>query len=281
MGDKEAFAAAKAMVISMSGTAYDNRTSDGQSIGDIKSKESLQKFVRRSRNRRSLGKLGRMALFVALAAVFVTLAMAAMFRVRTIEVAGTTRYSAQQVIVLSGISEGDSLFSSPDLSVLHDRLPYIKSAKISRKLPYTITITVSEDSAGYYCELYGEYFALSEDLRVLERADSDEGFVSDGYVRLELPAIDSAVVGGRIVFESDADDKYVSAYVSAMQDSTLKYRVTAFDLRENFDLKLICDGIYLVEIGDGRGPRDEAFERPWRCSHRPRLFRRIPRRRST
>ena len=206
MGDKEAFAAAKAMVISMSGTAYDNRTSDGQSIGDIKSKESLQKFVRRSRNRRSLGKLGRMALFVALAAVFVTLAMAAMFRVRTIEVAGTTRYSAQQVIVVSGISEGDSLFSSPDLSVLHDRLPYIKSAKISRKLPYTITITVSEDSAGYYCELYGEYFALSEDLRVLERADSDEGFVSDGYVRLELPAIDSAVVGGRIVFVSDADD---------------------------------------------------------------------------
>lgn len=251
MGDKEAFAAAKAMVISMSGTAYDNRTSDGQSIGDIKSKESLQKFVRRSRNRKSLGKLGRMALFVALAAVFVTLAMAAMFRVRTIEVAGTTRYSAQQVIVVSGISEGDSLFSSPDLSVLHDRLPYIKSAKISRKLPYTITITVSEDSAGYYCELYGEYFALSEDLRVLERADSDEGFVSDGYVRLELPAIDSAVVGGRIVFESDADDKYVSAYVSAMQDSTLKYRVTAFDLRDKFDLKLICDGIYLVEIGDG------------------------------
>ena len=233
----------------MSQVAFDN--SPDKDIGDIKSRESLQRFVRRSRSRKSLGKLGRLLLFFILAAVFLTLAMAAMFRVREINVVGNTRYSSQQVIVVSGIEDGDSLFSNPDLSVLHDRLPYIKLARISRTLPYTMTITVVEDTAGYYCELYGEYFALSDDLRVLGRADSDAEFLSDGYVRLELPEIDSAVVGSRIVFASDADDKYVTQYVSAMQESTLRARVTAFDLRDKFDLKLICDRIYLVELGDG------------------------------
>ena len=149
----------------------------GQSIGDVKSKESLQKFVRRSRNRRSL-RQSRTEWRSSWRGSPPFSSPFSRWRgyVQGPDESrspGTTRYSAQQVIVVSGISEGGVEPVSSDLSVLHDRLPYIKSAKVSRKLPYTITMTVSEDSAGYYCELYGEYSRFPR-ISGVERADSDE-----------------------------------------------------------------------------------------------------------
>lgn len=193
-----------------------------------------------------------MLIFLLLGAAFVFVCFSVFFRVRAVEVVGAAKYTPEQIKEVCGFEEGQSLYGvSGDLSRLHERLPYIKGAKLTRKLPYTLVVTVTEDEAAYYCRLYGEYFALSEDLRVLERSAEPETFAGEGCTELLLPEIDSAVVGGKIVFTRDSDEKYVRAYLEVLSTNVLRDRVTAFDLRDKFDLKLQCDSIYLVELADG------------------------------
>ena len=115
-----------------------------------------------------------------------------------------------------------------------------------------ITVEASgEDEAAAWCELYGEYFVLSGELRILDRVSEPSLLEGQGLFELRLPEIDSAIVGRRIEFASESDDEYVTAYLDAVIGSVLYPRITALDLRDKFDLKLICDDLYLVELADG------------------------------
>ncbi|MBQ8509176.1 MAG: FtsQ-type POTRA domain-containing protein [Clostridia bacterium] len=224
---------------------------DRSELQAIKSKESLQKFHKHNRTRKQISRLTRMLVFLLLGVVFVVLCLNLFFRIETIEVVGSGRYSAQDVLDAAGIEKGQSLFlvSDRDFDGLPARLAYIEDARITRRLPSTLIITLTEDTPRYVLELYGEYFELSTDLRVLARA-FDRDSVSEGLCDLVLPELDAAIVGSKLVFTDEADEKYVRSYLSLMESSTLYDRITGIDLRDKFDLAILCDGIYLVNMGD-------------------------------
>ena len=66
-----------------------------------------------------------------------------------------------------------------------------------------------------------------------------------------MPAINSAITGSKIEFETDASQRYVTSYLEALQASDILPKVTAFDLRDRFNADFICEGIYLVHLGNG------------------------------
>jgi len=179
--------------------------------------------------------------------------LAVFFRASKIEVEGNSRYSKEAVIKASGIEKGTSLFkiSDKDAVGVLEELPYIKEVSVDRKLPDTVVITVSEDEAVYYADIYGSLFLLSSDLRVLERVNKRSELEKMQLVELVLPEIDYALIGDRLVFPDDVTDKYVSSYVDALAQSPLLKSTTAFDLRRRFDLALIAKDLYLVELGTG------------------------------
>ncbi|MCI8387322.1 MAG: FtsQ-type POTRA domain-containing protein [Clostridiales bacterium] len=228
-------------------------TGDNSELQKIKSKESLQKFVRHNRKKKAYSRLSYILILLVLSTLFLIICLAVFFKIKDVEVLGSTRYSTEELLDYCGIETGQSLYevSSSDLAGLSDRFSYIRSARLTRKLPHTLIITIVEDEPSYYCELYGEYFVMSQELRVLERSNDEEKLKENGLIMLKLPEIDSAIIGHRLTFTSDSDDKYVTAYLNALDSSMLYKRVTAFDLRDKFDLKLICDSIYLVELAGG------------------------------
>lgn len=189
---------------------------------------------------------------ILVVAVFTVICFTKIFVIKSVEVVGTDRYTGEELLSLLGASEGDSLYSvhSGDASTLSARLSLVRSIKVTRRLPQTLIFTIAEDEAVYYCELFGEYFLLSDTLRVLDRV-FDESAIESGLMRVELPTIDRAIVGGQIVFENDSDMKYVITYLDALRASSIYERVNAFDLRDKFELELICDSKYLVQLSDG------------------------------
>ena len=242
----------------MNGNADNRRdsrffTGDRSELQEIKSKESLQKFVRHNRKRKRLSRLSYAFIFLVLGTIFVIICLAVFFKIENIEVIGLSRYSAAEIINAVGIKTGESLYSvnNSALSGLSDKFAYISSARIQRQLPNTLIIEIEEDEAVSWCELYGEYFILSPQLRVLDRVSEPSLLEGQELIELRLPDIDSAIIGRRIEFSSTSDDEYVSAYLDALYSSVLFSRVTAFDLRDKFDLKLICDNLYLVELASG------------------------------
>ncbi|MBQ8552465.1 MAG: FtsQ-type POTRA domain-containing protein [Clostridia bacterium] len=226
---------------------------DEQELAQIKSKESLQKFQKHNRTRRHFSRLTYFVIFGVLTAVFVIICLAVFFRIKEIEIVGSSRYSKERILSITGIEEGLSLYeiSNSDLEPLRGRLAYIKQARITRQLPHTLIINITEDEPRYMCELYGEYFILSDELRVLDRVFERSELDGMGLIELVFPEINSALVGYEIEFAAEVSERYVTAYIDALESSPLFSKTTAFDLRDRFNLALIASDIYLIDLGNG------------------------------
>lgn len=233
----------------------DERISDVDpgELHELKSREALRRFKRQNHFRKGFGRLVQVIISILVVASFGAVCFTKVFVIRNVEVVGTDRYTSSDILTLLAACEGDSLYSvrSTEVESLTSRLSLVRSIKVSRKLPDTLIFTITEDEAVYYCELFGEYFLLSSTLRVLDRVFDESSLPEEGLLRLELPTVDRAIVGSQLVFESDSDMKYVSAYLETLSSSSVYERVNAFDLRDKFDLELICDSKYLVQLSNG------------------------------
>ncbi len=228
-------------------------TGDERELQEIKNKVVLQKLQKSRRIRKRISQLLFAGTVLAVVAVFLIVCFAVFFRIREIEVIPGDRYSKEHILSLTGIEEGMSLFevSNRDLEVLYGDLAYVSDARIMRKFPDTLIIELTEDEGRYVCELYGEYFVLSEEFRVLDRVFDRSALDGDGLVELVLPEINSAVVGYTLEFENDISREYVTAYVDALEASPMIRKVTSFDLRDRFELAMIAEGRYLIDFGSG------------------------------
>ena len=191
--------------------------------------------------------------FAIIVLVFILVCLSMFFRVSEIEVVGSSRYTAEQLLQYSSVEKGMSLFTvtASDFDGSIERLPYINSVSVTRKLPDTIIVTVNEDEPRYVVTLYGEHFLLSQELRVLGRVEDKASLGDQRIIELVFPEIDSAIIGDRVEFSHSVSDRYVKAYLNALETSPLYSKTTAFDLRDRFSLALIASNKYIVNLGNG------------------------------
>ena len=108
----------------------------------------------RGRRGRRFGVLYKLLTLVVVCAAAV-LALTLFFKVESVEVTGNSRYSAQEIQDACGVQLGDNLYllSKPDMvQRLHQQLPYIDEVRITRRLPNTLCVQVTEFSTVYAVE---------------------------------------------------------------------------------------------------------------------------------
>jgi len=174
------------------------------------------------------------------------------FVVSDFTVEGASAYSADEIVAASGVRAGDNLysFSSRDAEAEATlRLPYIRRLEVNRTLPDQVMFTVTEDTAVFYTEIYGEIRALSGTLRVLEKTDAADA-EARGLIRLRLPQVQSAVSGRVLEFTSERSTLRIREILSQVIASALCGRITQIDLRDLRDLRMVSDGTYLLTFGE-------------------------------
>jgi cell division protein FtsQ len=85
-------------------------------------------------------------------------------RVKTVEVHGNTRFSSEQIVAMSAIKQGDSIFTlkNAEIKSLLLKDPYIRTADIEVKLPDTVLLKISENTACAMI-LYMDSFIILDD----------------------------------------------------------------------------------------------------------------------
>lgn len=189
------------------------------------------------------------ASFVLLLALYVLYAYVLV--VASVEVVGNERYTAEALIAASGISVGDKMYELPvdeaELEVeLTKRFPYIKSVELKRAIPDRIVITVTEETAVFAAEIYGEYALLSEELRVLELSQTEP--VGE-YIKLVLPEVKNAIEGETIEFKTDMLDVAQKAAEAVCAES-MRAGTSVLDISDRFSIWIAFDGRYKLMIGD-------------------------------
>ncbi len=134
-------------------------------------REEYPRRRRRSRRRKNNTTGAALLLFAAI----LLLGSVIFFRIRTVEVQGNVVYTAQEVIDASEVRLGKNLvFSSADRveETLRRALPYANEIHVTKKLPGTILITISERRPVACIQASGAWWLLDSDCRVLERTNA-------------------------------------------------------------------------------------------------------------
>lgn len=129
---------------------------------------------RRRKRKGSFTFLYKLLMFFVICGAIVA-ALAVFFTVDTIEVTGNSRYTAQEIAESGGIHVGDNLFLINKFSAAEEitqKLPYISSVRISRKLPDTLCIQVEENGALCAVEAGGSQWLLSSSGKLVEKSDA-------------------------------------------------------------------------------------------------------------
>ncbi|MBQ4091146.1 MAG: FtsQ-type POTRA domain-containing protein [Clostridia bacterium] len=206
-------------------------------------------------------------------AVILIMLIVAFFAIRidAIEVTGdVTMFNEGDIIRASGIREGDGLFWRASWTVknnVEQNVPMTHNVRVTKSLFGKVTIYVELKPALYYCEYGGRFFAIDEQLRVLDESPSYKKYTSYGAVKVILPEIREPRVGESIVFyytveetdtegetiyevESESKYAYVKKFLAALIDTGYRSEANGVIVSEKFDVTFIYQDKYKVRMGD-------------------------------
>ena len=135
-------------------------------------------MARRRRRHRRKGRfavLYKLMTFLLICGALVA-ALALFFKVESIEITGTSRYSTDEVERASGVHVGDNLYLMDKNAVasrITQQLPYVETVKISRRLPKTLCISVTECRGLAAIEQDGRLWLISEGGKLVDTAPAD------------------------------------------------------------------------------------------------------------
>ena len=233
------------------------RISPEQTARD-KYEENLRKMeaMRLAKRARVLRKIRDAAISCALiAAVFIVMCVVVyrlLFVIKDISVGGNVANTSDELVLASGVEEGDHLFSFSsrevgELMIL--RCPEVSAVDVERTPPGTIVFNVTEEDPRFFADFYGEYRLMSESLRVLDSV-TEEDARAQGCIKIKLPDIKEATAGLVPEFSSVRNDDYIFGVCKTLMESPLGERATSLDLSDKFNITLGVEGKYLIRFGD-------------------------------
>lgn len=143
-------------------------------------------------------------LLLLLLAVGVVLSLTVFFKIEVIDITGSGMYSSEEITAYCSVDVGDNLFlidKEKCAEVLEQKLPYIYDVEITRKLPSTLQLNITEASPAYKIKNEdGSYILLDDRFKVLNNNSADS---SEGAVEIQNVSIVSSENGLLIGFENE------------------------------------------------------------------------------
>lgn len=175
-----------------------------------------------NKKRKKKNKLRKILIYfcavLGFSAVGVVLSLTVFFHITEIQVTGNERYSTEEILTQCTIDVGENLFladTDTAKSQLELNLPYIYNAKISRKLPYTIEIAVTEAEPAYSIQNKDKtYILLDDKFKVLEEASKKSYGIT-----ISKAEIKSSVLGKTIQFKDDNVGKCLSEMAQVIKNN--------------------------------------------------------------
>lgn len=200
-------------------------------------------------------KRHRLLKFVAALAVIalVILAMGIFFRTETIVVEGNTKYYDSDIIEISGIPVGKSLYGFDKYKAIERiqaSFAYAAKVEIRRRIPNTVVITITEAEPAAVIQQDGIYWLMDSNTRLLEKIDAaraQEYMTISGITMFE-PAEATEV---KAVDENELKLKQLKKLLAALEENEMTPHISYIDLNLVSDIVISYDERLRVNLGDG------------------------------
>ena len=179
-------------------------------------------------------------LVTVVAVVFALIfSMSIFFKVKTVTVAGTNKYTPLDVREASGIQEGENLLgiSEAKLSTnIKEKLPYVNTVRVGIKLPDTVKIEIEELDVVYSVEAAdGTWWLMRSDGVVVEETNSAEAeqYTKLIGVKLEEPAVGQEAVAAQPAPEETTEEGETVPQVTTQASEQLDAAISIFQYLED------------------------------------------------
>lgn len=140
----------------------------------------------RTRRRINPGVWKRILIMAAVVAA-VVLSMVLFFRVRSVEVTGSAYYTADEIRAACGVAQGDNLLTLSRARIAGNimaELPYVSTVQVTRRLPDTLELTVTEYDVTYAAQgADGASYLITADGKITEKIDET---AARGHIAVEI-----------------------------------------------------------------------------------------------
>lgn len=188
--------------------------------------------------------------------VALILSMLIFFRVGATQehvlVSGNSYYTDEEILAACGVEEGDNLLllSRGKISGnLLAALPYVRDVQVSRKLPNTLVLTVSEYAVSYAVrDENGQYYLMTAGGKLTRTLSQSE---AESYIRIDSPQIKSAAVGATAQPAGDEAQSLstLTELLTQLEAAELTRQITAVRAENAFSLEVDYGTQYLVKLG--------------------------------
>ena len=241
-----------------------------------KTREKLYKLQDKINKGKETGKI-RKVYFIAFAMLAILVGFVVLFftvKVENINISGDLRaYNETRVAAASEIDIGKSIFSKSSVGIkksIRQNIPLAEKIKV-RKNIFTgeINIDVSFAPFDFYIRYDDLYYAVDENLIVVDIRESESDFSSLGGTFIEIPKICKPEFSKSLVFydtlENPEDDERFTLSEDEIRDKShydyicdaLKYfknsrdysALTGIDLEGKYDIVAVYDERFKVKFG--------------------------------
>ncbi len=169
-----------------------------------------------------------------------------LFKIKNIEIIGSTKYSNEEIIDASGITKDLNIFMCDidfNDELIESKLPYIKKAELKKKIPSTIEIIVEPAVPACALESKGKYVILDKDSKVLEISDN----FPDLPVLLGIE-LDSFELAETAVYKNEQLLGFVEEIFTAFKENGL-FNVTYVDFTDLINVCVSYEGRINIKLG--------------------------------
>ncbi len=173
------------------------------------------------------------------------------FRVRSFEVSGNVRYTAEEVTEASGITNGDILMAvnkTRTAGRLLTKLPYVEQVEIYKEMPGTVRFEIVECTASLMAQSeYGTSWLMTDSGKLLEETEESQ----TGYPMLRGVSLSLPMAGGQAAFTDEEKGALAMELGQAVLETGLSAEVSEIDVSDMENVTLRYGNSLTVQLGDG------------------------------
>lgn len=175
------------------------------------------------------------------------------FRVTGIEVTGSSRYTADEIIAASGVETGDNLFlidSDAAARKIKSAMPYISTVRVDRRIPGTAVLEITEGVALGAIQSGSDYWKVDSEGRILERTDYSG---SAGLIRISGVTLLSPKEGQKAAVDPAFETQlaYMIDVLTAIHTSGIGPDVSALDMTNISLITMTYKTTVTIRMGGG------------------------------
>ncbi len=194
--------------------------------------------------------LVKFTLFLMVIARVTTLCLTVFFKITDISVEGNSRYTAEELIMTSGIEQGENLFLA-DSKRARERIiqqyPYVADVKVQKKLPARIHVVVTETQAACKVPVSDGVLMVDINGRILEKLSADDG---SAVTQVMLCKDMENDVGGYIFPEDQGMLELHQELMGLLEQYGVLQDITYLSYYDRYDIRLMYAGRIEVKLGN-------------------------------